>query len=1037
MMAWPQRLHRLPSEVFAALLLAVTALSTACSAKAQEAAPVASDIDIDTYKLMLSGTGPDDAVLWDFTIDGGMRAGEEAKIAVPSNWQQQGFGHYRYGVDNRPVHSDRGIYRRSFTIPADWKGKRLRLVFDGVATDTDVKLNGTALQPVHQGGFYRFSYEIGDLVKPGEANQIEVAVSETSAAVDTDRAERRGDYWALSGIFRPVWIEAMPREAIDHVAIDAKANGDITADIALVNAATVTRAVGQVRMRDGRGVGAPFVVSIPAGGVGTVRLSGHLADPALWSAETPNLYDLDVTLYRGEVAVHHVRSRFGFRTFELVEGRGLYLNGQHIVLKGTNRHSFRPDTGRSLTREQSYDDVRTMRAMNMNAARSSHYPPEESFLEAADELGLYVLDELSGWQHAHDTTVGRRIVREMVERDVNHPSILFWDNGNEGGFNLELDRDYGLYDPQKRPVIHPWSLFNGINTKHYPTYAQLKTLMGGHDLVMPTEFLHGLFDGGQGAGLDDYWTAITSSPLGSGGFLWSFADEGIARTDENGRIDVRGTLAPDGIVGPWHEPEASVATVKDLWSPVQITPPRLDAAFDGRLAIANSYDFLNLSAISFEWQWLRFAQPDARGIAPRILRSGFLQNVALAPHSEGWLSLPAVDAANVDAVRLIAQRDGEMVNSWIWPVAGLQTLPNVSKAGIVTPSVAREGHTILLRAGKTVARFNAVTGLLSGFGTRALEGPRLIVDRPPVAAAEWTNVVGEAGLYRSENPGMANLLEIETGIPDPRDFYTIEVEISPDGTTWHRVFSGGRMVRDGKRFVFPPQIVQAIRIRGLSAVKSMQLGFQPDRFAAPQPLTTVTSGMDRDPATHRPTAWLDAPGAGGLARARWTMRDDGSLTLDYGYHLSGPVLYHGIGFDGALTDVSDVRGLLKGPSPVWKNRTRGPLLGVYDVASIQNKLLPKPAEAGYFADPRWVRLSGSESVLLIRAESPIPFVQLGSPIPTLPNTTADFPTSDLGFLNAIPAIGNKFQAAIDTGPAGGPSQASGDYAGTLTFKLLH
>lgn len=101
--------------------------------------------------------------------------------------------------------------------------------------------------------------------------------------------------------------------------------------------------------------------------------------------------------------------------------------------------------------------MRLIKSMNMNAVRMSHYPPDPALLEAADEMGLYVLDESSGWQKAHGTEIGRKLVRELVERDVNHSSILFWDNGNEGGFNCDLDSEYAPYDPQNRPVLHPWS----------------------------------------------------------------------------------------------------------------------------------------------------------------------------------------------------------------------------------------------------------------------------------------------------------------------------------------------------------------------------------------------------------------------------------------------------------------------------------------------------------------------------------------------------------------------------------------------------
>ena len=179
--------------------------------------------------------------------------------------------------------------------------------------------------------------------------------------------------------------------------------------------------------------GAPFGAKIPAGGAGRMRLATQAKQPQLWTAETPHLYTLRVTRRRGDTVLHTTTTRFGFRSFEIRPGEGLYVNGLRVLLKGVNRHSFRPETGRALDRADCYADARLIRSMNMNAVRMSHYPPDEAFLEACDELGLYVLDELSGWQAAHDTIVGRLLVRELVERDVNHPSIIIWDNGNEGG----------------------------------------------------------------------------------------------------------------------------------------------------------------------------------------------------------------------------------------------------------------------------------------------------------------------------------------------------------------------------------------------------------------------------------------------------------------------------------------------------------------------------------------------------------------------------------------------------------------------------
>ena len=283
----------------------------------------------------------------------------------------------------------------------------MRLVFEGVMTDATVKLNGSLAGPVHQGGFYRFRYDVTPLLKFGEENLLEIDVAKVSANIDTELAERSGDYWVFGGIYRPVYLEAVPAQSIEHVAIDARADGMLKADVMLSSVRDADRLTGQVTGPGGQAVGSPFSVPIAAGGTGRSSLSARIENPRLWTAETPNLYTLRLTLFQGTRVLHTFDQRFGFRTFEVRKGQGLFLNGQRIVLKGVGRHSFRPETGRALTTEDNYDDVRLIKAMNMNAVRTTHYPPDVAFLEACDELGLYVLDELSSWHHAHDTAVGR------------------------------------------------------------------------------------------------------------------------------------------------------------------------------------------------------------------------------------------------------------------------------------------------------------------------------------------------------------------------------------------------------------------------------------------------------------------------------------------------------------------------------------------------------------------------------------------------------------------------------------------------------
>src|SRR5687768_15473286 len=190
-----------------------------------------------TEILPLSGMGEanEAPVHWDFRLDAGRGAGEWKRIVVPSCWEQQGFGAYYYGTQGRGkpdddpvIPKETGTYKRSFEVPASWRNRDVILVFEAVMTDTAVTINGKSAGPVHQGGFYRFSYDITRLVRSG-TNDIEVRVSKESANQSVNHAERRGDYWTFGGIYRPVWLEARPRQHIAWTAIDARADGSFKA----------------------------------------------------------------------------------------------------------------------------------------------------------------------------------------------------------------------------------------------------------------------------------------------------------------------------------------------------------------------------------------------------------------------------------------------------------------------------------------------------------------------------------------------------------------------------------------------------------------------------------------------------------------------------------------------------------------------------------------------------------------------------------------------------------------------------------------
>jgi hypothetical protein len=690
-----------------------------------------------TQVVPLSGMGEpgEQPVHWQFRIDSGRGAGQWTRIRVPSCWEQEGFGTYYYGTQgrNRPdsdpiIPKERGDYRTEFDVPGQWRGQQVRIVFEAAMTDTTVRVNGQPAGPTHQGSFYRFHYDISSLVKFGDKNLLEVSVSKESANVSVNRAERRGDYWTFGGIYRPVWLEARPRDHIEWTAIDARADGSFYAQVNLENQAPPeSRARARLLDEQGNEVGSPLLAAFDTHGTTSV-ITGHIPQPRTWSAETPNLYRVEFALLsRDNEVLHAVTERFGFRTFELRPRDGLYLNGRKIVLKGINRHSFNPATGRTVTREQSYRDARVIKEANMNAVRMSHYPPDPHFLQAADELGLYVLNELAGWQGAYDTPTGARLIGQIVRRDVNHPSILFWDNGNEGGWNREVDGEFDRWDPQRRPVLHPWAIHSGVNTDHYESYESTSKLSNGPDVFMPTEFLHGLYDGGIGAGLRDYWDVMGNSPTVGGGFFWVFADEGIERSDRNGRIDNVGNAAADGIVGPYGEKEGSYYSVKEIWSPVQIKALRVDRASASlRMTLSNRYAFTKLSDIKFRWRALQLPPPAGTIADQRVIAEGEGTGPPLLPGASSEWEIPLQRSPDgIDTFELTAF-DSNDRDLWTWTVSEPQPLAAAKAVARATTSAAG-----VVQSPPYELQFDTTTGRLTeirknGVAFSLRNGPQLV-----------------------------------------------------------------------------------------------------------------------------------------------------------------------------------------------------------------------------------------------------------------------------------------------------------------------
>lgn len=660
----------------------------------------------------LSGKGPDDAVKWDFYCTGGMNANKWTTIAVPSCWELQGFGKYDYGFTKDSIRGkEQGLYKHNFNVPIAWKSKKINLVFEGVMTDAEVKINGQSAGEIHQGAFYAFKYDITKLLKYGESNLLEVTVAKHSANQSVNEAERKADFWLFGGIFRPVWLEVLPVEHIKDIKINAQAGGVFKAEF---RSNSIVNYTAVVNIYDAAG---KRIDSITAGDYGSAT-SLHIASKKIkdiinWTPENPVRYTAEFIIFKNKRPAHIVKEKFGFRTVEVKQRDGIYVNAVKVKMKGVNRSPFRPETGRTLSKEQSIEDVLLIKDMNMNAVRCSHYPPDDHFLNACDSLGLFVMNELAGWHGNYDTNTGEKLLKEMIGHDGNHPSIIIWANGNEGGHNLELDKYFTEFDFQKRPVVHPWQLFGGIETQHYREYNYgIGNYENGREIVMPTEFLHGQFDGGHGAGLEDYWEKMWSNPLSAGGFLWDFSDQGVVRKDKNDSLDTDKFRASDGIVGPHHEKEGSYYAIKEIWSPVFFERREITPEFDGSFNIENRYHYTNLNECSFYYK-LEIITSALN--TPE--KTGIIKALNLKPGEKGTLkiNLPK-DWKDYSALYVIVKdKYGKEILTKSYPIIRPDYLKKIltDDQGNLMPLLTETDSLFTVKANRIELSFHKRTGLLT------------------------------------------------------------------------------------------------------------------------------------------------------------------------------------------------------------------------------------------------------------------------------------------------------------------------------------
>ncbi|MFD7701388.1 glycoside hydrolase family 2 TIM barrel-domain containing protein [Streptomyces caelestis] len=491
-------------------------------------------------------------------------------IPVPSVWQLHGhdfpiylnitypyWGPNGRGEDPQPPaaptrYNPVGQYRRTFTVPRDWTGRRTFLHFEGVKSAHYVWINGE-LVGYDEDSYTPSEYDITDHLRPG-TNRIAVEVYRYA---DGDWLEDQ-DMIRLSGIFRSVYLYSTPAVHLRDFKLETPLNDTytqaeltVTASVRAYGGGEPGRYIVETQLYDARGHAVwsrPLEQGADLGTAGagedvTVRASKAVPEPRLWSAEHPELYTAVLRLRdpAGKV-VETLSHRVGFRAFAL-EGGLMRINGKPVSFRGTNRHEMHPARGTALTREDLVEDITLIKRMNMNSVRTSHYPNNPLWYELADEYGLYLVDETNlethgirseyPGDHPEWTAACVARARNMVHRDKNHPSVVIWSLGNEagGGTTFTAMHDWiRSYDPTRviqyegddRPGI------SDIRSKMYESPARVEQRAQDTADTRPyvmIEYSHAM--GNSNGNFKKYWDVVRRHDVLQGGWIWDFVDQSL------------------------------------------------------------------------------------------------------------------------------------------------------------------------------------------------------------------------------------------------------------------------------------------------------------------------------------------------------------------------------------------------------------------------------------------------------------------------------------------------------------------------------
>lgn len=597
------------------------------------------------------------------------------EINVPGNWELQGYGIPIYTnikhpfeanppyipADNNPV----GSYKRKFTIPQDWNGRQIFLHFGAVKSAMYLWINGEMVG-YSQDSKLPAEFNITGYVKPGE-NDLAVEVYRWS---DGSYLEDQ-DFWRISGIERDVYLFSTPVVHIrDFFALSdldkTYQNGVFDLSLAVKNYDSQSDSKQTISYKiidnqDTVVASATKSLQIEAGKESRIRFSANIANVLKWTAETPNLYTLVMTLSDEAGQVQEAISiRTGFRRAEIIRGQ-FCVNGVPVYLKGVNRHEHDPVVGHYVSEALMIKDIEQMKLHNVNAVRTSHYPNDPRWYALCDEYGLYVWDEANVESHelwsagkslADNPKWMKAIVERntaMVHRDKNHPCIVTWSLGNETGMgrNFTAAADSIRKIDRSRP-IHYESRSEDFNPDGLPAFDIISNMYAriheiekytAQDTTRPVilcEYQHAM--GNSCGNFSDYWDVIYKHPRLQGGFIWDWVDQGILKTEGDitfyayggdfGDKPNDGNFCLNGIVDPDRSVHPTIWEVKKSYQYIWCIPQDLAT---GLIKIENRYDFISLAG--FEGRW----EVTADG---KTIQQGTLPLLNVPAHGDTLLKIP-------------------------------------------------------------------------------------------------------------------------------------------------------------------------------------------------------------------------------------------------------------------------------------------------------------------------------------------------------------------------------------------------------------